>query len=62
MSNYMRNSVTVHRRVFRSGRDSKYKTIRIPEELCDKYGINDRTIIEFIEMEELGGFLIKKSS
>jgi bifunctional DNA-binding transcriptional regulator/antitoxin component of YhaV-PrlF toxin-antitoxin module len=58
----MRNYQTVHRRVFKSGRDSKYRAIRIPDELCDKYGINDKTMIEFVEIEEMGGFLIKKSS
>jgi bifunctional DNA-binding transcriptional regulator/antitoxin component of YhaV-PrlF toxin-antitoxin module len=45
-----------------TGGDTHYATIRIPKWISDKYGFNDKTVIEFVEMESEGGVLIKKST
>jgi hypothetical protein len=60
----MKNSVTVleKRRIYMTGGDTHYATIRIPKWISDKYGLNDKTVIEFVEMESEGGVLIKKST
>lgn len=64
----MKNSATtvemVARRVklFKGGRNSEYSTFIIPKDLSDKYSLNQPCIIEIIDCEEKGGFLIKKVS
>lgn len=49
-------------KVSKGGRDSLYSYAYFPLELADKYSLNQECIAEIIDREDLGGFLIKKSS
>jgi hypothetical protein len=49
-------------KLFKAGRDAEYSMFCIPPELADKYSLNQPCTIEIVEMEEHGGFLIKKAT
>ena len=49
------------RRSSLSGRNNKYITIRLPQELAEKYGLETPCFVDMIDCEREHGILIKKS-
>jgi len=49
------------RRSCLSGRNNKYITIRLPQELAEKYGLETPCFVDIEDCEKENGILIKKS-